>query len=85
MNKLVKQINKLLEKDKVKHLLIGLIIYLSLARFTHIFIALIITFIIGVGKEVYDKISKKGKPEFMDFIYTVAIPSILCIIETLIK
>ncbi len=51
-------------KDKKLHLIIGFFIALLLNIY--------IVVLIGAGKEVYDKVSKKGTPELLDFIYTVA-------------
>ncbi len=49
--------------DKKLHFLVGLAIALVL----NIWVCILA----GAGKEIYDKISKKGTPEFMDFVCTV--------------
>ena len=56
--------------DKLKHFFIGYIISLALP-FIGIY-ALYICIAVAVGKEIYDKISKKGTPEILDIAYTVA-------------
>ena len=56
--------------DKLKHFFIGYIISLALP-FIGIY-ALYICIAIAVAKEIYDKISKKGTPEILDVVYTVA-------------
>ena len=56
--------------DKLKHFFIGYIISLALP-FIGIY-ALYLCIAVAVGKEIYDKISKKGTPEVLDIVYTVA-------------
>ena len=56
--------------DKLKHFFIGYFISLSI-----IFIGVygvFLTLAIAVAKEIYDKVSKKGTPEILDIVYTVA-------------
>lgn len=31
-----------------------------------------IAVVVGIGKEVYDRVTKKGTPEFADFLWTSA-------------
>jgi len=55
--------------DKLKHFLIGYLISLTLPLIG--VYALYICIAVAVGKELYDKISKKGTPEIMDMVWTV--------------
>ncbi len=50
-------------KDKKLHFLVGFLIALLVNIYAVI--------VIGALKEIYDKVSKKGTPELLDFIYTV--------------
>jgi hypothetical protein len=57
-------------QDKANHFVYGSIIcFLASLLFTPL-VSLCITIIIGILKEVYDKISKKGNPEILDVIAT---------------
>lgn len=75
----------LLEKDKVKHFLLGTIIYLSLARFVDVLPSLITVIFIGLCVELYDKISGKGKFEMLDALATFLLPLILFTLEKIYK
>jgi hypothetical protein len=66
--------------DKIAHSIGGLLVYLSLLIVVPSYISLIFVWIIGIGIEIYDKISKKGTPEIMDIIATVLIPTLLFMI-----
>jgi len=59
--------------DKETHAFYGTIIYLLLSILNPLF-AIISTFLIAIGIELYDFLSKKGTPEIKDIIYTVIIP-----------
>ncbi len=50
-------------KDKKLHFLVGF----AIAFFLNIYLVVIV----ALAKEVRDKVSKKGTPELLDFIYTV--------------
>lgn len=56
--------------DKLKHFFIGYIISLALPLIG--IYALYICIAVAVCKEIYDKVSKKGTPEILDIVYTVA-------------
>ena len=60
----------LLASDKWLHLAVGFIITFFIGLFSPLwgFTAGILA---AAGKEVYDKVSKKGTPELWDFIFTV--------------
>ena len=50
--------------DKYKHIVVSAIIAVALNLFLPWWVAALITLAIGVGKEVYDKVSGKGYPEW---------------------
>lgn len=55
-------------EDKLKHIVISAIIAVALNLFLPWWVAVLITLAIGVGKEVYDKVSGKGCAEWGDLI-----------------
>lgn len=57
-------------QDKANHFIYGLLICFISSLFFSSIIALSIVIIIGVVKEIYDKISNKGNPELLDLIFT---------------
>lgn len=64
-------INNIINKvgiDKILHLLVCLSLTLELRRFIDLWIAIVIVLIIAIGKEVYDKLSKKGTCDYKDII-----------------
>lgn len=58
---------KRLMLDKKLHYFAGL-----LTNFLPVLIAVAIAVAVGIGKEVYDRVTKKGTPEFADFLWTTA-------------
>jgi hypothetical protein len=60
------------EIDKANHFIAGTLTYCLASLFFPPVAALIPVIIIGAAKEVYDKYSKKGTPDIIDFLYTVA-------------
>ena len=58
-----------IQPDKFLHLLVGFIIAFFIGLINPI-IGLVVAILAGIGKEVYDKVSKKGTPEFLDFVFT---------------
>ena len=62
------------KQDKLKHLLAGIGISLVFGvQFSPPLIGLITTAIVGALKEIiWDWLLKKGTPEFLDFVATVA-------------
>lgn len=56
--------------DKLLHYVAGTIIYALCSLFIGLY-AIVIVLVIAIGKEVYDYVSKKGTPEYMDIIATV--------------
>ena len=62
---------KRLSEDKLKHVVVSAIIAVVLNLFLPWWVAGLITLAIGVGKEVYDKLSGKGHPEWEDLVADV--------------
>lgn len=64
-------------KDKLTHLYFGVLIYAIIAFLSPLF-AIIMVYIVAAGKELmYDKLMRKGVVELLDFVWTVAIPTLL--------
>ena len=55
-------------EDKLKHVIVSAIICVVLNLVLPWWVAAILTLAIGVGKEVYDKVSGKGHPEWKDLV-----------------
>lgn len=62
---------RLLTEDKLKHIVVSAIIAVALNLILPWWVAGLITLAIGVGKEVYDKLSKKGCAEWEDLVADV--------------
>ena len=66
--------------DKKKHVIVGILLFVlfnAIGAFTlwyGITISLVLTVLVAIGKEVYDKVSGKGTSEILDIIATMAIP-----------
>lgn len=61
----------MLARDKALHFVGGFLIGLTVAPFFGIS-AMIPVALAGFGKELYDNISKKGTPELLDAVATIA-------------
>ena len=71
MNKIKQYIKNIYyQKDKQKHFVVGFVISIILGILTNYYIGLIVSIIIGALKELYDLVTKKGTPDYMDFIVT---------------
>jgi hypothetical protein len=81
------------KKDKLKHLIVGTIIYVLGALFFSPTIGLILALIAGLSKEIYDQFLrtkmvdgvkvKTNNGEGLDFFATIFLPVILFLISTL--
>ena len=58
----------LFREDKLKHIVVCAIMMIALSLVLPKWIAAIVILSIGIGKEVYDKVSKKGWAEWKDII-----------------
>jgi hypothetical protein len=57
--------------DKLYHFIAGVIIYIFFNFVLNNWLSMIPVIVIGGAKEVYDYYSKKGTPDWWDFIWTV--------------
>lgn len=57
--------------DKYKHIVVSAIIAVALNFFLPWWVAGLVTLSIGIGKEVYDKVSGKGCAEWKDLLADV--------------
>lgn len=67
----IKMIQNIISKigtDKLLHISVSMVLTLELRRFLPCWQAVLIVLTIGIAKEVYDKISGKGTPEWKDII-----------------
>jgi zinc transporter ZupT len=63
-------INKLLEHDKLKHFFVGFLIFIAFSALVGNLIGFLITMVIGFSYEIYQKLSDKGEPQYLDAVYT---------------
>lgn len=68
MIKFLKKVWAWVRTDGLLHILVSNLIALYLSGFIPLWIALLVAFLIGVGYEVYQKLSKKGCAEWHDII-----------------
>lgn len=54
--------------DKILHVLVSLVLMLEFQRFLPVWGALTVVLAIGIIKEVYDKMSGKGTPDWRDIV-----------------
>jgi len=74
-------LNKLTQKDKLLHFAAGVMIYLLLCLFIPSQYALVVTFLVALGKEAYwDMYLGKGNAEALDFFMTIIAPIIIHLI-----
>lgn len=59
---------EMIGEDKLKHIVVSATIAVALNLFLPWWVAALITLAIGVGKEVYDKVSGKGCAEWKDLL-----------------
>jgi hypothetical protein len=67
--------------DKVYHFTAGFIIYILSNILMNDWWSMVPVIVIGAGKELYDYYSKKGTPDWWDFIWTVIGGLILLILS----
>ena len=73
-----------LPQDKSNHFIYGLLIFIGASIFLNDWGSLLIVAVFGLSKEIYDKVSKKGNPEILDFVATIT-PGIILTIVNVIK
>lgn len=54
--------------DKILHVLVSLVMMLEFRRFLPVWGALTVVLAIGIIKEIYDKVSGKGTPDWRDIV-----------------
>lgn len=54
--------------DKILHVLVSLVLMLEFQRFLPVWGAFTVVLVIGIIKEVYDKVSGKGTPDWRDIV-----------------
>lgn len=54
--------------DKLKHIVVSAILMVALNLILPTWVAALITLCIGIGKEIYDKVSGKGCAEWLDLL-----------------
>ena len=64
-------LKSLLAEDKLRHIIVSAIIAVVLNLILPWWVAGLLTLAIGVGKEVYDKLSGKGHAEWKDLVADV--------------
>lgn len=62
----------LIAQDKANHFIYGLVIFIIVSFVLGVTYGLAATAVIGAAKEIYDKVSGKGNPEILDFLFTFA-------------
>ena len=73
----------MIAQDKIKHLAVG-IFFSALIPFINIY-SLLLCVVLAFGKEIYDYLSKKGTPEVLDAVYTIAPTLLTYLIYNIIK
>ena len=68
---MMRLLKSLLREDKLKHIVVSAIMAVVLNLIFPWWAAGLLTLAIGVGKEVYDKVSGKGYPEWEDLVADV--------------
>lgn len=63
---------KVFPYDKLLHFWVGMVLYLFLEKLLSGWVSIISIIFLALLVELFDKISKKGTPEYMDVIYTAA-------------
>ena len=74
----------LIPQDKANHFVYGFLIFAFFSLFFTELTCLIIVSFVAAAKEVYDKVSKKGTPEILDFVFTI-IPALILTLINIIK
>ena len=75
----------MIQKDKIKHIIAGLIVFFVVWIGLDVHIAMIATVLAGAAKEIiWDYIFKKGYVELLDFVATIAMPFIIYVIYLIV-
>ena len=66
--KVIGWFRNIFKEDKLKHIVVSAVIMVLLSLFLPKLIAAVITLVIGIGKELYDKYTGKGCNEWEDLL-----------------
>lgn len=87
--KITSAMDRAIEKiphDKKEHIKYGLIIFIAVTLLVNIQLGLIVTVLVGAGKElIWDLALGKGTPELDDFVATVIIPHAIYAIYSIVS
>jgi hypothetical protein len=61
----------LVRQDRANHFLYGALVFTASFMFVNAMIALAITMLVGIGKEIYDEYSLTGTPDKFDALFTI--------------
>ena len=61
----------MITEDKLKHIVVSAIIAVALNLFLPWWVAGLLTLCVGIGKEIYDKVTGKGYSEWKDLLANV--------------
>lgn len=70
---------KYIPHDKALHLIIGMLIYTFISLINQ-HVAILITFMFGIGKEIFDEWNYNGG-DYKDMLFTVVTPLVLYILS----
>lgn len=82
ISKFFNTIKNWVRTDGLLHIVVSALICVMLGWINPIWIAPLVTLLIGIGKEIYDKVSKKGTAEWHDLICDIIgiVIGMLCIL-----
>lgn len=69
-------------QDKLIHYVIGTLLYAATYLLVG-YLAIVVVIVVAVGKELYDKVSGKGTPEYLDALITIT-GGVVCLIVSMI-
>ena len=76
-------LNHLWKRDKLYHAIAGIVIYIIGALLFEPYIGVLLAFVAGAGKEIYDEFYKKKGGDPWDFFATIFFPIVLFLISTI--
>lgn len=72
---------KLLQRDKLLHYAVGTLLYAT----TYLLVgywAIVVVIAVAIGKELYDKVSGRGTPEYLDALVTIT-GGVVCLVVSM--
>ena len=73
---------KLLQRDKLLHYTVGTLLYATTYLLVG-YLAIVVVTVVAVGKELYDKVSGKGTPEYLDALATIT-GGVVCLVVSML-